>query len=211
MLSPELKAYLCALTPDPLAKLQNKNLDFTHLMASMSCGAEVGNFLQLLLKIHQPQRILELGTMLGYSALCMAVAMPATARLLSIEKQKEHWERAVENCQRAGFATEKLRILHSSVADFLQSEAFREEKWDFVFMDADKLPYQKYYALLVENLPAGAVLIVDNVLFRGELWAENSGKIAQAMDKFNRQVFSDSRVEASLVPIRDGLLLIRKK
>lgn len=203
--------YLDSLTRDPLAKLQACGLDFAHPAAQISCGPVVGNFLQLLTKIQQPRRILELGTMLGYSALCMAVAMPKTARLVSIEKQQEHWARAVANCERAGFSPELLSIKHIQAGDFLQSAEFRRETWDLVFVDADKLGYSQYYAGLLEHLPTGALIIFDNVLFRGEVCATEPGKIARAMQAFNLMVSADSRVQSSLVPIRDGLLLIRKK
>lgn len=86
LISDSLDSYLTSLCLDPLATLQDKALDFSHPSAAISCGPVVGNFLQMLVSIQRPMHILELGTMLGYSALCMALAMPKGARLVSIEK-----------------------------------------------------------------------------------------------------------------------------
>lgn len=211
LVDPALEAYLNTLCPNPLAGLDGEKLDFSHPVANMSCGPLVGNLLQTLVRIHQPKRILELGTMLGYSALCMAQAMPDDAVLVSIEKQADNWQRAVKNCTQAGFIEPQVQLLNMPAMEFLHSLEFTQQNWNLVFLDADKLSYHKYYEILIANLPSTALLIVDNVLFRGELLQETPGKIAQVMAKFNQRISKDPRVDPSLIPMRDGLYLIRKK
>lgn len=211
LISDSLDSYLTSLCLDPLATLQDKALDFSHPSAAISCGPVVGNFLQMLVSIQRPMHILELGTMLGYSALCMALAMPRGARLVSIEKYTENWERACKNCAKAGFSESELLVLNMSALEFLQTEEFSKESWDLVFLDADKGGYEKYYTILLERMKSGSIIVADNVLFRAQVHANNPGKIAQAMNKFNQRIFNDSRVQFSILPVRDGLQIIRKK
>jgi caffeoyl-CoA O-methyltransferase len=179
-----------------------------HPQSHMLSGHIQGQFLEMISRLLRPERILEIGTFTGYSALCLAAGLGKGGILHTIELRKEDADIAAENFSRANW--QDRIILHRGNA--LEIIPALDEAWDLVFIDADKVSYEAYYRLALERLKPGGLIIADNVLFHGQvLEAEPEGKSARAIHAFNELVSKDDSVEKVMLTLRDGLLLIRKK
>jgi caffeoyl-CoA O-methyltransferase len=179
-----------------------------HPEAQMLSGPLQGKFLEMLSVLLRPRRILEIGTFMGYSALCLASGLAEDGRLHTIELREEDADLAAENFRRANW--QDRIILHRGNA--LAIIPALKEVWDLVFIDADKVNYGEYYKLVLPRLRAGGLIIADNVLFHGQvLTKEVQGKNAKAIQAFNELIAGDGTVEKVMLTIRDGLYLIRKK
>ena len=174
----------------------------------MLSGPLQGKFLELVSMLLRPRRILEIGTFMGYSALCLAAGLAEDGKLHTIELRQEDADLAAENFRRAN--CQDRIILHRGNA--LAIIPALDEVWDLVFIDADKVGYSDYYRLVLPRLRAGGLVIADNVLFHGQvLAAPVEGKSARAIQAFNELVAADETVEKVMLTIRDGLFFIRKK
>jgi caffeoyl-CoA O-methyltransferase len=186
-----------------IAAYTNQN----HPQAQMLSGHVQGKILETISCLLQPKNILEIGTFTGYSALCLAKGLQPGGKLHTIELREEDAAKA-----RAFFSKSLQKnkiVLHAGNAMEIIPEL--EEKWDIVFIDADKTGYIDYYELTLPQLNQNGLIIADNVLFHGEVLEESiKGKNAKAIDAFNRHVAVDNRVEQVMLTVRDGLLLIRK-
>jgi predicted O-methyltransferase YrrM len=179
-----------------------------HPQAHMLSGHLQGKFLAMISCVQRPARILEIGTFMGYSALCLARGLEKDGRLHTIELRDEDADLAAGNFRRANW--QDRIILHRGNA--LEIIPALEEVWDLVFIDADKVNYSEYYKLVLPRVRPGGLIIADNVLFHGQvLEKEITGKSAKAIQAFNELVSADDSVERVLLTIRDGLLFIRKK
>jgi len=179
-----------------------------HPEAHMLSGPLQGKLLELMSHLLQPRRVLEIGTFMGYSALCLASGLSDDGKLHTIELRDEDADRAAENFRRAN--RQDRIILHRGNA--LAIIPALEEVWDIVFIDADKPGYRDYYELVFPRVRSGGLIIADNVLFHGQvLEAEIQGKSAKAIQAFNELVAADERVEKVILTVRDGLFFIRKK
>jgi predicted O-methyltransferase YrrM len=179
-----------------------------HPEAQMLSGPLQGKFLEMISWLVKPRRILEIGTFMGYSALCLAAGLTNDGRLHTIELREEDADRAAENFRRANW--QDRIILHRGNA--LGIIPALDEVWDLVFIDADKVNYGEYYKLVLPRLKPGGLIIADNVLFHGQVLTDQvQGKSAKAIQAFNEQVAADVSVEKVMVTLRDGLFLIRKK
>lgn len=179
-----------------------------HPEAHMLSGPLQGKLLELMSHLLRPRRILEIGTFMGYSALCLASGLADGGRLHTIELREEDADRAAESFRRANW--QDRIILHRGNA--LGIIPALEEVWDIVFIDADKVGYIDYYELVLPRVRNGGLIIADNVLFHGEVLApEVKGKSAKAIQAFNEMVAADERVERVMLTVRDGLFFIRKK
>jgi predicted O-methyltransferase YrrM len=180
----------------------------THPQAQMLSGHVQGRFLSLVSRLLQPERILEIGTFLGYSALCLAEGLAPGGRLHTIELRDEDANTAQANFNRA-IAGEKIILHRGNALDIIPT---LQQSWDLVFIDADKTGYTAYYELVLPRVRKGGLIIADNVLFHGEvLGKEIRGKNALAIQAFNEMVLRDESVEKVLLTVRDGLLMIRKR
>jgi caffeoyl-CoA O-methyltransferase len=180
-----------------------------HPEGHMLSGHVQGKFLQLISQISRPKRILEIGTFLGYSALCLVKGLENDGFLHTIELRAQDAEKARENFLRSN-ASDKIILHVGNALDILP--ALEKETWDLVFLDADKTGYETYYRILLPKMRSGGLMIADNVLFHGQVLNEKiSGKNAMAVASFNELVRLDRSVDKVLLTIRDGLLLIRKK
>ena len=178
-----------------------------HTHAHMLSGHVQGSCLTILSTLLQPFRILEIGTFTGYSALCLAKGLKSDGILHTIELRDE--DASVANGFFQQSADREKIILHVGNAMEIIPEI--NENWDIVFIDADKRGYIEYYELILPNVRKNGVIIADNVLFHGQVFADPvSGKNAKAMEAFNIHVKNDDRVEQVLLTVRDGLLVIRK-
>lgn len=179
-----------------------------HAKAHMLSGTLQGNFLSILSKSMQPKFILEVGTFTGYSALCLAKGLAANGQLHTIELRQQDAATAQHFFNQSLY--NKHITLHTGNAmDIIPTLPF---KWDIVFIDADKTGYIDYYELILPQLQPNGLMIVDNVLFHGQVVAaELKGKNAIAIDAFNQHVKNDDRTTQVILTVRDGLMLINKK
>jgi caffeoyl-CoA O-methyltransferase len=179
-----------------------------HPHAHMLSGSLQGKLLALISQLLRPRRILEIGTFMGYSALCLAEGLTEDGRLHTIELREEDALLAAGYFRRSNRA-DRI-ILHRGNA--LAILPTLDEDWDIVFIDADKPGYSDYYRLVLPRVRPGGLIIADNVLFHGQVFVEPvEGKSAKAIQAFNEMVAADEAVDKVLLTIRDGLFFIRKK
>ncbi|HVZ97886.1 MAG TPA: O-methyltransferase [Chitinophagaceae bacterium] len=179
-----------------------------HPESHMLSGPVQGKMLELISKMLQPEKILEIGTFMGYSALCLAKGLTADGELHTLEIRKEDAAIAQNFFSKSLYA--KQIILHTGNA--LEIIPALHEAWDLIFIDADKVNYINYYELTLPLLKPGGFILADNVLFHGEvLEDEIKGKSAKAIHAFNEHVKNDQRIEHVLMTVRDGVMVIRKK
>ena len=179
-----------------------------HPEAHMLSGPLQGKLLEMISQMLRPRRVLEVGTFMGYSALCLAAGLAEDGELHTVELRDADADRA------AGYFRRSERgnriILHRGNA--LAIIPTLREDWDLVFIDADKPGYIDYYKMILPRVKSGGVIVADNVLFHGQvLEAPVTGKSAMAIQAFNEMVEADTRVEKVMLTVRDGLFLIRKK
>lgn len=210
LIHPLVQAYADSFTTpeDEVLHIIAESTKQFHPHAHMLSGNLQGKFLQFISEIMQPQRILEVGTFTGYSAICLSKGLQPGGKLHTIELRDEDSRLAQQNFNLAN-VQEKI-ILHTGNA--LEIIPILNEQWDLVFLDADKTGYIQYYQHILPNLRKRGVILADNVLFHGKvLENEIQGKSAKAIQAFNEYVFQDDSVEKVLLTLRDGLLMIIKK
>lgn len=208
-ISKELSDFAERFTKPESALLKRINRE-THAQVRqprMLSGHLQGRLLALLSKLVRPKRILEIGTYTGYSAICLAEGLAPGGTLTTIDVNDELEKRVRGYFEEAGM---------SDRIDYRIGEAAKiiptlEGNFDLVFIDADKENYPRYYDLTFNKVNLGGVLIADNVLWSGKVLDENPDKSTKAILELNQKVQEDRRVENVLLPIRDGLLVMRKK
>ena len=179
-----------------------------HPEAHMLSGPLQGRLLAMVSQLLRPRRVLEIGTFVGFSALCLAEGLAEDGRLHTLELREEDANRAAGYFARSNQA-DRI-ILHRGNA--LAIIPTLEEVWDLVFIDADKTGYSDYYRMVLPRVRSGGLIIADNVLFHGQvLESPIEGKNAKAIQAFNELVGADEAVEKVMLTIRDGLFFIRKK
>ena len=179
----------------------------------MQIAPEQGQFMTLLVQILGAKKTLEVGVYTGYSALCVAAALPEDGRVVACDINAETTAVAKEFWQKAGVA-EKIDLRLAPGTDTLNEliAAGEQGSYDFAFIDADKTGYRNYYEQCLVLLRPGGLIAVDNVLWTGSvLNNEDPSEDTQALQAFNRFVKDDQRVDLSMLPVGDGLTLLRKK
>lgn len=189
-LANELEAYTNAHCQDP----------------QMLIGPLEAAVLKLLLRIGNARRAIEIGTFTGYSALSMAEALPADGRVVTCDINPETTRIAREFFARSPHGNKIEPRLGPALATLAQ---LRGEAFDFAFIDADKENYIGYYEAILPLLPAGGIVVADNVLWSGRVLAPQK-ESDRALVAFNRHIHADTRVEAAMLTVRDGLFVIRK-
>ncbi len=210
ILNPLAEAYAARFTTptDPLLQEIEKYTYAHHHESQMLSGPVQGKMLELLSCMIRPERILEIGTFMGYSALCLAKGLPPGGILHTLELRKE--DAAIAQGHFSKSLYQEQIILH--VGNALNLIPDLKETWDLVFIDADKVNYINYYELTLPQLKMGGFILADNVLFHGEVLEDPiKGKNAKAIDAFTRHVKSDPRVQHMMLTVRDGVMLIQKK
>jgi predicted O-methyltransferase YrrM len=184
--------------------------DFTwqnHPHAHMLSGHLQGKLLEMMSLMVQPWRILEIGTFTGYSALCLAKGLKENGRLHTLELREQDAFTAQNFFDRSSFK-EKI-ILH--IGEAAEMIGKLEETWDLVFIDADKENYIQYFNLVLPKVRVNGFILADNVLFHGQVLEEEiKGKNAKAIQAFNDHIVSRNDIEKLMLPVRDGLYVIRK-
>lgn len=172
---------------------------------------DVARFIELLLKIIKPKNILEIGSAIGYSSLIMYKA--SDANILTIEKDEETFKLLKENLKKYD-TDNKIKAINDDAINALKSMD-KEEKFDFCFIDANKSQYEEYLNLVYDLTRDNALILIDNILFRGFVAKDEDNKryrtIIKNLKKFIEDVKSDKRFTASLLTVHDGLLLLRKE
>ena len=207
-----LHEYLLAhRTPDDpiLDELRAETQRLMGERAGMQISAEEGTFLGLLVGALGAKRVVEVGTFTGYSALCMARALPPGGRLLCCDVSEEFTAVARRYWQKAGVA-ERIDLRLGPALDTLRALP-PGESLDFAFIDADKENYQAYYEELLRRLRPGGLIAIDNVLWSGQvLRAEDQSPNTVAIRKLNDHVAADRRVQSVMLGLSDGVTLVRK-
>ena len=176
------------------------------LQPRMLSGAYQGRLLALLTKLISPKQILEIGTYTGYSALCMAEGLNPNGRIDTIDINEELMDIQRRYFDTAGFGKQITQHL-GNAAEIIPSI---KGTFDLVFIDADKEQYPRYFDLIVDRVRSGGLIIADNVLWSGKVVNTAKDEATKALQVFNKKVTEDPRVETVLLPVRDGLTLIRK-
>ena len=204
----QLEEYIDAHTTAPDAVLQElyRHTYLHEMNPRMMSGPVQGKFLQFLCRMLKPQRVLEIGTYTGYAAICIARGLPEGGRLITVEANREY-----EDTLRHYFAmaqvAEKIELILGDAKTVIPA---LNETFDLVFIDADKVSYPTYYNIVMEKVRPGGFILADNVLWDGKvLNAQTKERDTQALIAFNDIVQNDPRVENVLLPIRDGLMMVR--
>lgn len=198
-------------SPEPplLAQL-NRETHVQMLYARMLSGHAQGRLLSMISHMVRPRRVLELGTFTGYAALCLAEGLAPEGELHTVEFNPELETRIRRYIAAAGLE-EKLHLHIGAAAAVVPTLS---GMWDLVFIDADKINNDTYYELVLPQVRAGGFVLIDNVLWGGKVLPSHplkpSDKDTRAVRAFNDKVQADPRVENVFLPLRDGLLLVRK-
>lgn len=164
---------------------------------------ENGKFLYLLIKIISAKRVLEIGTLTGYSAIWMARGLPGDGKLITLEYEKKHAEVAKKNFKKAGLEN-KIELIQGKAIESL--DRISNQKFDFVFIDADKVSNPAYFDKVIGMMNRGGLITADNTLRNGEVVDfDTTDEGTKGIQIFNEKVAKDPRVESLLVPISDGL------
>ena len=209
-LDPEIEQYAEAHTTPESSLLAQITRDtyLEVLQPRMLSGHLQGRVLSMLSNMIRPNAILEIGTYTGYSALCLAEGLSAHGTLLTIDKNIELYDRANAYFSESEFAS-KIQMLKGNALNIVPD---LKQKWDLIFIDADKENYQNYYDLTLPNLNKGGFIIADNVLWSGKVIDANESDVDTiALRSFNTALIEDIRVEVLMLPVRDGLTVVRKK
>ena len=178
------------------------------LQPRMLSGPFQGRLLSLISKLVQPKRILEIGTYTGYSALCLAEGLTKEGKLVTLDVNEELHKRV----QGYFNASDYSEHIDYRIGDALDLVPALNETWDLVFIDADKKNYVNYYDLVVDRVRSGGLILADNVLWSGKVIDEKAqDKETVLLRQYNERINRDERVENILLPIRDGIMVARKK
>lgn len=210
ILPPDLQSYLDThCDPEPQAlQTVNRETYLKVLKPHMLSGHYQGRVLSFLSKMMRPKLILEIGTFTGYATICLAEGLTNDGMIHTIEVNRE-----LEDMLNSHFALtdvgKKIK-LHFGEAEQIIAE-FPYTDIDLVFVDADKKNNYTYYCGVLEKVRSGGLIIIDNVLWKGKVYGRENDADTQIIRKLNDQIAADTRVEKLILPIRDGLLVIRKK
>jgi predicted O-methyltransferase YrrM len=207
-IDPKLLSYCESHSETETSVLKDLNRQ-THLKISdprMLSGHLQGRFLAFLSKLIQPKHILEIGTYTGYSAICLAEGLAEGGKLITIDPYEETNQFARSYIEKAGL-NNKIQLIEGEAQSVIPS---LKENFDLVFIDADKQNYNLYFDLVIDKVTRGGLIIADNVLWSGKVITEPMDAATLSIHRFNQKVNTDPRVECVLLPVRDGLMLMRK-
>ncbi|MEJ2883867.1 O-methyltransferase [Pedobacter sp. GR22-6] len=196
----------CEPEPELLQQI-DRETQLKVLMPRMLSGHYQGRVLSMLSKMTSPRRILEIGTFTGYATICLAEGLTEDGMLYTLDINEE-----LEDMVRRNFAASAYNEQISYIlGDANQTLQTLEESFDLVFIDADKKNNGTYYDMVFDRVRKGGLIIVDNVLWSGKVLNNNPDKDTKNITTFNDKIAADERVEKLILPVRDGLFIIRKK
>jgi predicted O-methyltransferase YrrM len=209
-----LHAYLVDATlrePPLLRELREETSLMPH--ANMQIAPEQGQFMALLVELIGARRALEIGTFTGYSSLCVALALPPGGKLTACDINEDYTAVARRYWGRAA-VTEKIELFLAPAAETLEALLAdgKEGSYDFAFIDADKQNYDIYYERALALVRPGGLIVIDNVLWGGQVAdPDDHSPETVAIRRLNAKIHNDQRVSMSLVPVGDGLMLVRPR
>ena len=193
-----------------LSPVQKEIIDYNNTLGNkkrMQVAISQCHFLHLIIKISNIKNVLEIGTFTGLSALSIALALPDDGKLTALDKDKETNKIAVSFFKKAN-QDKKIQTIVKPALDSL--DELKKQKYDMVFIDADKLNYKEYYEKSLKIIKKGGLIIIDNVLWHGEVADEdNMDKFTLNIRELNEHVSTDERVEQIIIPLGDGMTVCR--
>ncbi len=209
IVDPGVEAYAEAHT-EPPGELLERLAEETRASTTapqMMVGPLEGRFLAFLVRALRSTRVLELGTFTGYSSICMASALPAGGRLVTVDVNEETTEIARRYATEAGVVDR----IDYRVGPAIDTLAELDGPFDLVFVDADKEGYVDYYEASLPKLAENGLVVADNVLWSGRVVEDDVPETGRAIQRFNEHVRRDDRVESVMLTVRDGMTLIRRR
>lgn len=208
---PDLEDYISGhIDPEPDYLHEIERHSNIHLLNGRMCsGHSQGRLLKMIVEMIAPERVLELGTFSGYSALCIAGGLPKDAILYTVEVDDELEEVILGNFSKSP-DKDKIRLLIGDARKIAMD--FPENYFDLIFIDADKQSYPDYYSIAKGRVRPGGYIIADNILWDGHVLDSDNSRDRQTtgIKRFNELVAADPDLEKAIIPIRDGLTLIRR-
>ena len=207
-INPEIQQYAEKHTSPESEHLKKINRE-THaqvMMPRMLSGHLQGRVLSMISCLSKPKAILEIGTYTGYSAICLAEGLQQNGKLITIDINDELEQRVRKYIAEAGF-TEKIDYRIGNALDIIPK---LNTRFDLVYIDADKENYSRYFDLVIDSVTLNGIILADNVLWSGKVLKGKPDKDTKAIIDFNTKIYNDKRVENVLLPIRDGIMVIRK-
>jgi caffeoyl-CoA O-methyltransferase len=205
-----LDQYVCAHSenePEILADL-NRRTHVSVIQPRMLSGHYQGRVLSMLSHMIQPEKVLEIGTYTGYSALCLAEGLKEKGHLTTIDVNEELEDFVAAYIEKAGMGDRITQLIGDAI-DIIPT---LDEQFDIVFIDADKKNYCNYYDLVFDKVKSGGYIIADNVLWSGKVLEDYDSldRETKILMDYNRKIHEDQRVQEVLLPIRDGIMIARK-
>jgi len=194
-------------TEDVLLGVINRETYLKETMPHMLSGHYQGRVLSMISKMLAPKKILEIGTFTGYATLCLAEGLDKEGTLHTIDINEEQEERVLGYFERSEYASQ----IKYHIGDAINVIPTIEGEFDLVFIDADKKRNLIYYEMLIDRIPTGGVILLDNVLWKGKVFESNPDNQTRQVLELNATLAKDNRVEKLILPIRDGLFVLRKK
>jgi caffeoyl-CoA O-methyltransferase len=193
---------------DPVLKELARHTYLKEVHPRMLTGHIMGSFLTLFSKLMAPERILEIGTYTGYSAICLARGLRKGGKLITIEINDELRGTAIKFFGKAGL-DDQIELINGDALEVIPSLM---GSFDLVFIDAHKDNYPNYYNLVIDRVTAGGYILADNVLWGGKVLDDKlPDQTTRIIDQFNKMITSDERVNNLLLPLRDGVMVIKKR
>lgn len=205
----ELEKYIaCHSTPeDPVLEELYRQTHIRFVNPNMTCGYIQGRFLEMISRMINPSGILEIGTFTGYSTICLARGLKPGGRLITVESNDELNDFAKSYFEKAGVASQ-IEKLTGRLQDLIKEIKM---SFDLVYIDGDKREYTEYYRLIIDKVKPGGFIIADNVLWGGKIFGKDTKDQQTAgIISFNEMISRQKNLENIILPLRDGLMLIRK-
>lgn len=195
----------CDSEPALLQKI-NRETHLTQSQSHMISGHYQGRLLSMISKMLRPKRILEIGTYTGYAAISLAEGLRADGELHTIDRNDELQDRVQAYFVESGYGQQ----IHYHIGEATDVISRLDGTFDLVFIDADKKNNLRYFEMMMDRTESGAVILIDNVLWKGRVLQENPDKQTKEILDLNKQLTADPRVEKIILPVRDGIFMLRK-
>ena len=213
-LTPELYDYLKSVSlREPLILKQLRKETSQQPLATMQISPEQGQLMRLLVQLIGAKNILEVGVFTGYSALSMAMTLPDDGKIIACDVSEE-WTAIARRYWKEARLDQKIDLRLAPAADTLKTlvDEGREGQFDMAFIDADKESYDTYYELCLKLLRPGGLILIDNTLWEGKVANPDIVDVdTNSIQALNLKLLKDERVDISLLPVGDGLTLVRKR